>query len=164
MQIRKYIGGVIGGAALIGCASTLPAFDSDPPAPLSAETLKARAEASAVECNKDPVRPIIYVPPTFILEGLRSGRVSFVFDVSDIGRPQNIRVTEASEAAFVQPATKSVMKWKYVPKGRNEPASKRQNICTTVVFKLVDEQGREIPTWKDIETQNETYQDYKRGL
>ena len=174
MRSTKHMALILSSAAIIGCASSTPAFDSNPVMTAPAATLESRAELAAAKVCDDAVlknkavsetkttsETVIRFPPIFPSRAVRSGQVKVIYDLDDAGMPINIRVIDATEEIFVRPAVRSVARWKHSPKAPDKPASKRQDICSKITFQLQDERGRKIPTWRDIETKNETYKKYK---
>jgi len=144
MRLMTFIGLSLSGAALMGCAATAPSFtskpasfDSVPTKFASAAEQAKRDEAAKIKCNTDASKPTNRTTPNYPFEkGVRSGKVKFIFDLDDFGMP-------------IKPG---------------EPASKRMNICSSLNFTIWDDEGREIPTWPDVEDQNETYNKYKTYL
>jgi len=163
MRLTRYITLSLSAAALAGCASSGPPFDSNPPNPPSASVLADRAALSKIQCNADASNPIVRIPPAFPPRAIRTGRTEFIFDLDDAGMPINIRITSATEEIFIRPSLKSVRKWKYAAKSPTEPESNRKNLCSRLTFRLQDARGRIIPTWDDVAAKNDTYKRYKRN-
>ena len=145
-----------------GCASAPGPFNSAPTSFASESELANRASAKAITCNSDPADVVFRSPGIFPFESAdRSGRVRFIFDLDDAGKPINLQITEATEEAFIPSTLKAVSEWAYAPKKSGELSAKRENICSSLNFVLRDDLGRRIPTWTDIVQENSAYQKYK---
>jgi len=94
---------------------------------------------------KDDVIPLKRIPPRMPRGAKRSGHVTLVFDVSEEGKPSNIRVLNSTEKVFEEPAIMSVKKWIYSPIGRGENAKVRKDVSSRVTFKLTNSSGKIIP-------------------
>jgi len=162
MRLSKHICLISTGLFLAGCATQPKPFDTPPARFASAAELAKRDAAKALKCNTDGAEPTFRSPGLFPFDAVdRSGRVAFIFDLDDAGKPIHLRITNATEEVFVQPTRKAVATWEYAAKVPGEVVSKRENICSSLNFALQDDRGRRIPTWTDIELKNRTYQKYK---
>jgi len=154
----------LSGGVLASCATSIP-FDRPPEKFPSAAELSKREAVSQLTCIKDPAKPVARSPGLYpFSDGIRTGRVEFIFDLDEAGKTKNIRIRSASEEVFVPHAFKTVETWQYEARQLGEPANKRENLCSSLTFMLQDERGRAIPTWTDIEEQTKAYQRYKRYL
>lgn len=164
MQIKSTMCNISAGLLLLGCAATYPAFDKTPDRFASVEELAKREATRQITCNSDGPDATTRVPPIYPHEGFRSGRVAFMFDLDDAGKPINIRITEASEETFVRYTVRSLEQWKYPAKSPTEPLSKRKNLCSSLVFTLRDDNDYIIPSWTDVVEESEAYLNYKAYL
>ena len=149
--------------ALGGC-KTMPPFDEAPSNFASASELTKRDVAGKIQCNKNPATPIVRIPAVMPPNSIRTGKVTFVFDLDDAGTPTNVRIRNATEELFIPNTLRSLETWKYTARSPAEPLSKRKNLCASQTFKLTDERGRMIPSWTDVKQRNKTYQRYKNYL
>jgi len=149
---------------VLGGCKTMPPFDEEPSQFASDSELAKRDAARKVQCNKNPVTPIVRIPALMPSSSIRTGKVSFVFDLDDAGTPTNVRIRKATEELFIPNTLRSLETWKYTARSPAEPLSKRKNLCSSQTFKLTDERGRVIPTWEDVKQRNKSYQKYKNYL
>ena len=118
---------------------------------LEDENMLAEAEAAGLcECwpfenYKDKVLPLKRIPPMMPRNAKRSGHVTIMFDVTDEGAPENIRVTGMTDVIFEKPAKSSVAKWRYSSRGEAEAENSRRDIATKISFKLTNRSGTLLP-------------------
>lgn len=149
------------GVILAGCATTKP-FDSEPSSFPSASVLAKREVAQQAECNAHGATPLDLFPTPVPPKAIRSGYVSFKFDLTDAGQLENVEILTATEEIFVKPLIKSLDSWRYAAKRPEDSDMTRKNICSNMTFTLREKKcGERIPTWTDVEEQNLTYQKYK---
>ena len=118
----------------------------------------AEAEAAGLcECwpfedYKSKVMPLVRTPPktpaTF-LRGNHSGHVIVMFDVSDTGSPENIRVMNSTQKILEKPAIESVKRWTFTQRGADEKPDSRKDIHNRIVFRLLDRKGNILPEPSD---------------
>lgn len=112
--------------------------------------LEQAEQAGLCECwpyenNKDKVVPLKRIPPIFPRNGMTSGHVQLIFDITDEGKPENPRVISSTHRVFEGPALKALDQWVYTKKTEEEPVGARKEISTRITFILTDERGRKIP-------------------
>lgn len=114
---------------------------------LEDENKLAEAEAAGLcECwpfenYKDKIIPLERIPPMMPRNAKRSGHVTLLFDVSDDGFPENIKVTGRTDAVFEKPAISSVKKWRYSSRTEEETGNSRDNVATKITFTLTNRSG-----------------------
>jgi periplasmic protein TonB len=75
-------------------------------------------------------------PPDAARDGIE-GYVTFSFDISELGRPTNIKIIDAKpRGRFERSARRALRKWKYDPKVKNEKAVMQLDQTVTLVFQL----------------------------
>ncbi|PHR61217.1 MAG: hypothetical protein COA43_04360 [Robiginitomaculum sp.] len=91
--------------------------------------------------NRDrDAQPLTRVPPVFpkncsIHKGKFAAKVRLKFDVSKLGQPQNIRITDSDNSCFNAVSIMSLEKWTYAPVMENGKARKRKNVESMLIFK-----------------------------
>ena len=89
-------------------------------------------------------RPIKTVPPKLPERCLREKggevdeSVEFLFDISEAGTVENIRVAEATDECFVDAARKALEQWKYEPEVIDGEAVRVVDERTVFTFKFVN--------------------------
>jgi protein TonB len=76
---------------------------------------------------------------------IRSGHCHLVFDISAVGKPQNIRLKTCTDVVFADGAKAVVAIWEYLPAMEGGRAVIRKNVETKLSFRLADERGNLIP-------------------
>mgnify|MGYP000365610811 CR=1 FL=1 len=86
-------------------------------------------------------RPLVRVqdayPEKCMYRAAQQETVVVVFDVTEEGTTQNIRITESTNDCFNQTVIRSVGRWKYSPKTINGEPVLRKNVRTTITYVLV---------------------------
>ncbi len=97
------------------------------------------------ENYKDKAIPLKRIPPKMPSNARSSGHVFVKFDVTDDGKPENIKVVSSSKKLFESSALKSVEKWVYSKREDGSDPENRKNITTKIRYKLQDRSGNNIP-------------------
>jgi len=78
-------------------------------------------------------------PPVAASQGIE-GFVTLTFDISELGKPENIAVVDAKpRGVFEKSARRALRKWKYDPKKVNDKAVSQLGQSVTLVFQLESE-------------------------
>ena len=119
----------------------------------SMEEAKARGyrplSGSEFGTQTNDVEPLVRIPPRMPRKARRSGWVKLRFDVGTDGRPVNVEAFDYSEKVFIEPATESVLQWFYATGDRAGP---REDVETTVSFRLTNTRGKLLPPKKPFPT------------
>lgn len=112
--------------------------------------LEEAEQAGLCECwpyenYKNQALPLLRVPPRMPSNARRSGHVNVMFDVSDEGKPINIKVISSTEVLFEKPTLISVAKWRYQPAADAPEDQSRKDVANKITFRLTDPSGRLIP-------------------
>ena len=94
--------------------------------------------------NQD-AKPIRRTPPTMPKLAAHSGHCKLVFDVSEKGKTENIRVTTCTEYLFAEHARQSIETWIYSPKIEGGIPVLRRDVKTKITFKLSKKGGALLP-------------------
>ena len=121
-----------------------PVFVEDP-LPIDPPPPDIKIDREAILSGDVQEQPIVRIPPVMPPRAMKSGRCTLMFDLSPTGTPFNIEATYCSQSLFKSASIKSVQKWKYRPARINGKNIVRVGLTETIVFNLLDEQGRKIP-------------------
>ncbi|MEP4051338.1 MAG: energy transducer TonB [Litorimonas sp.] len=95
--------------------------------------------------------PCVRIQPKFPKFIDRSGHCEMIFDVSEGGRPINIRTKSCSDPRFERTTIQTIRWWFYDPKVERGSAVMRPNVETKMVFqlmglggKILDENGEPV--------------------
>ena len=95
---------------------------------------------SETQTNTIDARPKKRVPPRYPDRCQESAGgeeiVTVLFDVTEKGETVNIRVQDTTNSCFNREATRSVKKWEYVPMVVDGKPARRNNVVTTIAFRL----------------------------
>ena len=103
-------------------------------------------------------RPFKRVPPKYPDNCVKDSRlrsakkeeyVVIVYDVTEEGRPEYLKVTESSNGCFDASAKAAVRKWRYRPKTVSGKPVKRTGVETKIIYQLIYS-GDDIPAEKVI--------------
>jgi len=112
---------------------------------------KGLCECWPYENYKTKAIPLKRVPPIMPRYAERSGHVFVKYDVSEVGKPENVSVVSSSQSLFEKAALESVEKWsftKLTAEMKAEPEfnpDDRKNLTTKITFILSTEIGKIIP-------------------
>lgn len=74
-----------------------------------------------------------------------SGHCHVVFDITEDGKTENIRIKGCSEDMFENPSYEAVAEWRYLPEVKGGVPVMRGNVTSRMVFRLLDADGNVIP-------------------
>lgn len=112
---------------------------------ISKEHKKCRKEISEMNVNEQDTKPCYrhaaYMPPT----AKASGHCKMVFDVTEKGRPINIKAESCTNEIFERPSKSAISWWRYFPQVSQGTKVTREGVQTKMTFRLRDEDGNLIP-------------------
>ncbi len=113
-------------------------------------TLEDAEQAGLCECwpyenYKSKAYPKKRIPPRMPRAANGSGYVQVLFDVTDDGKTENIRILDSSHKVFERPAIQSVEKWIYTERSEEEDEGSRSDVTSRVTFVLMDGRGNVLP-------------------
>lgn len=99
---------------------------------------KISSEPFSMIINNHDAQPLVRVEPVYPPRAAQIGREGTcegVFDVTENGKPYNIRVT-CSSPLFIRAATQAIARWKYNPKTIDGQTVPRKGIVTPFTFEM----------------------------
>ena len=113
-------------------------------------SLEEAEKAGLCECwpfneLKGEIKPLKRVPPKFPPNISRSGHTNVMFDLTDEGRPMNIRVVNSTSSILDKPSIRAVEQWVYTASDETTDPLTRKDIVVKLKFELRGPGGRVIP-------------------
>lgn len=92
--------------------------------------------------RNESIKPVKRVPPVMPSRAWVSGFSIVEFDLDDSGKPINEEILVSwPEGLYEKSSIKSLKKWEYTPRIEGESTSDRQDIVTTITYRLTDSSG-----------------------
>ena len=92
--------------------------------------------------RNDSIQPIKRVPPIMPSNAWVSGFTIVEFDIDDAGKPINEEILVSwPKGLYEKSSVKSLKKWEYTLRTKEETDSDRQDIVTTITYRLTDSSG-----------------------
>lgn len=98
--------------------------------------------------DKSRAQPVVRTPPTMPYGAESSGYCYVSFDVSPVGKVENLAVIYCTDYVFGNAALNSVERFKYAPKKVNDVPARDEDIIIKITFMLSDECGIIYPIFK----------------
>jgi len=90
-------------------------------------------------------QPLVRIPPVMPKNAKKSGHCKVRFNVTSVGKPENIVAIFCTEKLFEMPSIKSVEQWKYRPKIVDGRQIARSGVESRVKFLIKDDNGNIVP-------------------
>lgn len=100
------------------------------------------------EDYKSKVTPLVRKPakmPSGFKQGRYSGYVNVMFDVTDQGTAENIRIVNSTKKTLEKPTIEAVKTWEFTAKSPEEAEGARKDVSNRMVFRLLNNNGDLLP-------------------
>jgi len=111
----------------------------------ASEPAKIDQQDFNIRISDRDAQPLVRIPPVIPHEASVSGHCDLIFDISEEGKPYNIKASYCTSDIFACPAIDTAKKWKFTPKIIDGLAVKRNGVFQNVKFIVKNDSGNPIP-------------------